>query len=578
MAMGRPHIDHPTSRQEGQSANLVANAKSAFPCLLDQVKQYTTEGLGRSREGLKEAASLKRLREVKIERTHRLANLAANAKAALAFHLDQVKQYTTEGLKRSREGPKEAAYHRESNDIKIDLSKEFLVLKMVDLIYVPGVDSHQLRMKVFPLSSVDDAKEWWISDEDEKITTWEELVEKILLNDRWIDTDSFTEDANASDHQDTTSDVFDGSIIKHAESSMSSNFIYTSPVGGPINKSRAHPREIMTEVLKALQELNVCWKKMGHYNMKCRWDPGSNGMQSNNYFGDELSIVEAETTSQSYNVVHQFLNSCAKIIKMMAFLSVEHMNKSKVEKLDHNRQPIWKVRVMSLRNFLFNLGLSPGVMNEMQVGHLLCFVLKVNIHENVCWKELGLLVFVWIAFLRLQIVKVPIDAEAQGPYKLHFSTCSFRTDCVLMRQKLRDANLDNYMASFSLKLLTSGHVKQVGMGSCAYVTRNGIQQRLNSWQDDVTRTNCAIQPDTNWTYIFVVKEQIGTFTYFPSINYQKLAGWFDPIRVNNRVVISVPFPKPEAEFDLLISDWYFTDYKVDLDILYQLIKDDESEE
>ncbi|KAJ0905567.1 putative non-specific serine/threonine protein kinase [Helianthus annuus] len=30
---------------------------------------------------------------------------------------------------------------------------------------------------------------------------------------------------------------------------------------------RAHPREIMTEVLKALQELNVCWKKISHYNM-----------------------------------------------------------------------------------------------------------------------------------------------------------------------------------------------------------------------------------------------------------------------------------------------------------------------
>ncbi|GJT76704.1 hypothetical protein Tco_1043429 [Tanacetum coccineum] len=51
------------------------------------------------------------------------------------------------------------------------------VLKMVDLIYVPGVDSYQLRMKVFPLSLADDAKEWWISEE---ITTWEELVEKIF--------------------------------------------------------------------------------------------------------------------------------------------------------------------------------------------------------------------------------------------------------------------------------------------------------------------------------------------------------------------------------------------------------------
>nr|GEV48422.1 SNF1-related protein kinase catalytic subunit alpha KIN10-like [Tanacetum cinerariifolium] len=37
--------------------------------------------------------------------------------------------------------------------------------------------------------------------------------------------------------------------------------------------------------------------------MKCRWDPGSNGMQSNNYFGDESTIVEAESTSQSPNVV-----------------------------------------------------------------------------------------------------------------------------------------------------------------------------------------------------------------------------------------------------------------------------------
>lgn len=38
-------------------------------------------------------------------------------------------------------------------------------------------------------------------------------------------------------------------------------------------QSRAHPREIMTEVLKALQELDVGWKKIGHYNMKCRWLP-----------------------------------------------------------------------------------------------------------------------------------------------------------------------------------------------------------------------------------------------------------------------------------------------------------------
>ncbi|GJS44285.1 hypothetical protein Tco_0569328 [Tanacetum coccineum] len=51
---------------------------------------------------------------------------------------------------------------------------------MVDLIYVPGVDSHQLRMRVFHLSLADNAKEWWISEGDGKITTWEELVEKLF--------------------------------------------------------------------------------------------------------------------------------------------------------------------------------------------------------------------------------------------------------------------------------------------------------------------------------------------------------------------------------------------------------------
>ncbi|KAI3717009.1 hypothetical protein L1987_68303 [Smallanthus sonchifolius] len=72
-------------------------------------------------------------------------------------------------------------------------------------------------------------------------------------------------------------------------------------------QSRAHPREIMTEVLKALQELNVCWKKIGHYNMKCRWVPGmvnNNSMQSNHYFGEELTIVETDGALTSPNVVN----------------------------------------------------------------------------------------------------------------------------------------------------------------------------------------------------------------------------------------------------------------------------------
>ncbi|GJW44407.1 hypothetical protein Tco_0073206 [Tanacetum coccineum] len=89
-----------------------------------------------------------------------------------------------------------------SNDINIELSQEFLeelqmnayhrwidedlinhiamVLKMIDSIYIPGVDSYQLRMKIFPPSLADEAKQWWINEGDGKITIWEELVEKFF--------------------------------------------------------------------------------------------------------------------------------------------------------------------------------------------------------------------------------------------------------------------------------------------------------------------------------------------------------------------------------------------------------------
>ncbi|CAK9162949.1 unnamed protein product [Ilex paraguariensis] len=77
-------------------------------------------------------------------------------------------------------------------------------------------------------------------------------------------------------------------------------------------QSRAHPHEIMTEVLKALQELNVCWKKIGYYNMKCRWIPGipghhvgmvKNPMHSNHYFGDESTIIQNDDVTKSTSIV-----------------------------------------------------------------------------------------------------------------------------------------------------------------------------------------------------------------------------------------------------------------------------------
>eukprot|EP00850_Spirogloea_muscicola_P000258 SM000001S04660 [mRNA] locus=s1:1508596:1511928:- [translate_table: standard] len=40
-------------------------------------------------------------------------------------------------------------------------------------------------------------------------------------------------------------------------------------------QSRAHPMEIMAEVYRALQELEIIWKKLGLYNLKCRWSPAA---------------------------------------------------------------------------------------------------------------------------------------------------------------------------------------------------------------------------------------------------------------------------------------------------------------
>uniref|UniRef100_A0A0E0LL62 Plastocyanin-like domain-containing protein n=1 Tax=Oryza punctata TaxID=4537 RepID=A0A0E0LL62_ORYPU len=98
--------------------------------------------------------------------------------------------------------------------------------------------------------------------------------------------------------------------------------------------------------------------------------------------------------------------------------------------------------------------------------------------------------------------------------------------------------------------------------------RNGIQQRRNSFEDGVAGTTCPIPPGGNFTYILQVKDQIGTYFYFPSLAFHKAAGGFGAIRVLSRPMIPVPFPPPAADYPLLIGDWYkanHTDLKYMLD-------------
>ncbi|KAK4380787.1 L-ascorbate oxidase [Sesamum angolense] len=87
-------------------------------------------------------------------------------------------------------------------------------------------------------------------------------------------------------------------------------------------------------------------------------------------------------------------------------------------------------------------------------------------------------------------------------------------------------------------------------------TWNGIQQRKNSWQDGTLGTNCPIQPGTNYTYQFQVKDQIGSYYYYPTTALHRAAGGYGPINVHSRNLIPIPFDKPEAEFNVLVGDWY----------------------
>ncbi|KAG6663213.1 L-ascorbate oxidase homolog [Carya illinoinensis] len=94
------------------------------------------------------------------------------------------------------------------------------------------------------------------------------------------------------------------------------------------------------------------------------------------------------------------------------------------------------------------------------------------------------------------------------------------------------------------------------------ITWNGIKQRKTSWQDGVLGTNCPIPPKSNWTYKFQTKDQIGTFTYFPSTKLHRAAGGFGGFNIAQRSVISIPYPVPDGEFTLLVGDWYKSNHKV----------------
>ena len=94
--------------------------------------------------------------------------------------------------------------------------------------------------------------------------------------------------------------------------------------------------------------------------------------------------------------------------------------------------------------------------------------------------------------------------------------------------------------------------------------RPGIQMRRDSRQDGVLGTNCPIHPKRNWTYQFQMKDQIGSFFYFPSRNFQRASGGCGPIIINNQVIIPIPFAQPDGDITITVGDWYIQNHMVSI--------------
>lgn len=93
------------------------------------------------------------------------------------------------------------------------------------------------------------------------------------------------------------------------------------------------------------------------------------------------------------------------------------------------------------------------------------------------------------------------------------------------------------------------------------LTWAGIQQRKNSWQDGTLGTTCPIPPGTNYTYRFQVKDQIGSYFYFPTTGLHRAAGGMGMLQIHSRDLIPVPFDNPAEEYAILVGDWYTKGHK-----------------
>ncbi|KAM5576384.1 L-ascorbate oxidase [Rosa sericea] len=176
---------------------------------------------------------------------------------------------------------------------------------------------------------------------------------------------------------------------------------------------------------------------------------------------------------------------------------------------------------------------------------------------------MGKAVLLQLLFGVLAVVLSASVVKAEDPYKYYTWTVTYGTlsplavpqQVILINGQFPGPRLD-VVTNDNIILNLINKLDQPFL-----LTWNGIKQRKNSWQDGVLGTNCPIPPNSNYTYKIQAKDQIGTFTYFPSTKLHRAAGAFGGINVYSRPRIPIPYPLPESDFTLLVGDWYKTSHQ-----------------
>ncbi|KAL6009901.1 hypothetical protein ACLOJK_000332 [Asimina triloba] len=141
----------------------------------------------------------------------------------------------------------------------------------------------------------------------------------------------------------TSSHIFEEYIIKRSVMGLTSNGASSTNLSqlslqhAILGESGAPPAVIMAEVLQTFKRLNVCWKKIGHYTMKCKWLPNfpsypqpaiDTTLRMNSFFMSAPANTVANVTGRVSDAAVKFEMQLFKTLDEKYLLDLQRVNGS----------------------------------------------------------------------------------------------------------------------------------------------------------------------------------------------------------------------------------------------------------